>query len=51
MNNHLKNPLFVQNDAVLLGQLPGYGGYMQSIKSENLFGKTFGDTTRNVLQK
>jgi len=24
---------------------------MQSIKSENLFGKTFGDTSRNVLQK
>ena len=51
MSNQLKNPLFVQNDVLQLGQLPGYGGYMQSIKSENLFGKTFGDVTRAVLQK
>jgi hypothetical protein len=29
--------------------MPGYGGYMSSINAENLFGKTFGDITRNVL--
>jgi hypothetical protein len=29
--------------------MPGYGGYMTSINSENLFGKTFGNITRDVL--
>ena len=49
MANPIKNPLFVQNDQVKLGQMPGYGGYMSSITAENMFGKTFGDITRNVL--
>lgn len=45
-----QNPLFVNNRKEELGQMPGYGGYVKSIQSENLFGHTFGDITRNVLQ-
>jgi hypothetical protein len=29
--------------------MPGYGGYMTSINSDNLFGKKFGNITRDVL--
>eukprot|EP01017_Pseudomicrothorax_dubius_P048876 TRINITY_DN8996_c0_g2_i2.p1 TRINITY_DN8996_c0_g2~~TRINITY_DN8996_c0_g2_i2.p1 ORF type:complete len:241 (+),score=50.42 TRINITY_DN8996_c0_g2_i2:75-797(+) len=32
------------------GQIPGYGGFVPSIKSENLFGRTFGRTTQIVTQ-
>jgi hypothetical protein len=28
--------------------IPGYGGYIQSMKSENLFAKTYGKTTYEI---
>jgi hypothetical protein len=34
----------VNNDVVIAG----YGGYIQSMKSENLFAKTYGKTTYEI---
>lgn len=32
------------------GHIPGYSGFVQSILSENLFGKSYGTTTYEVHQ-
>lgn len=31
-----------------VSKIPGYAGYVQAIKPENLYGSTFGKTTLNV---
>ena len=35
-----------QNNAAQRNRVPGYQGYVPQIKSENVFGSTFGTTTR-----
>lgn len=42
----LKTPRVAKGD----GHIPGYSGFVQSIHSENLFGKSYGTTTYEVHQ-
>lgn len=39
---------FVTPSITLYHNVPGYGGYIPSVKAENLFARTYGDITRIV---
>lgn len=43
VDNHLISP-----GVILTNHIPGYAGYVPSIKSENMFARTYGDLTHLV---